>query len=52
MNIDYKVVATEKINYPEETFDVITACQCFWYFEHEKVMLKYLILSTMQHWWN
>ena len=40
MNIDYKAVATEKIDFPEGTFDVITACQCFWYFDHENVMLK------------
>lgn len=38
MNIDYKAVATEKIDFPAESFDVITACQCFWYFDHESVM--------------
>lgn len=37
MNIDFKVVPAEKIDFPSETFDVITACQCFWYFDHEKV---------------
>ena len=26
------------LNFPENSFDVITACQCFWYFNHEKVM--------------
>lgn len=31
MDIDYYAEATE-------TFDVITACQCFWYFNHEKIM--------------
>lgn len=36
--ITYFAVATEEIDYPEQTFDVITACQCFWYFDHEKVM--------------
>lgn len=36
--IDYEVAAAEDINYPDETFDVITACQCFWYFDHKKVM--------------
>ena len=40
MNIDYKAVETEKIDFPEGTFDVITACQCFWYFDHENVMPK------------
>lgn len=38
MNIDYEAVATENIDFLEESFDVITACQCFWYFDHEKVM--------------
>ena len=38
MNIDYKAVAAEKIDLPAESFDVITACQCFWYFNHESVM--------------
>lgn len=38
MEIDFKAVATEQIDYPDHTFDVITACQCFWYFDHEKVM--------------
>ena len=40
MNIDYYTVATEDIDFPAESFDVITACQCFWYFNHEKVMPK------------
>lgn len=39
-NIKYLTVATENIDFPDNTFDVITACQCFWYFEHEKVMPK------------
>ena len=33
MDIDYKVVATENIKLPNNSFDVITACQCFWYFD-------------------
>lgn len=37
-DIEYYTKATEDINFPSETFDVITACQCFWYFEHKKVM--------------
>ena len=41
MNIDYRVTATENLDFPAETFDVITACQCFWYFDHEKVMPKF-----------
>ena len=38
MDIDYEAIATENIDFPTESFDVITACQCFWYFDHEKVM--------------
>ena len=38
MNIDFRAVPAEQLDYPKGTFDVITACQCFWYFDHEKVM--------------
>ncbi len=42
MKIDFIAAATEqlveKADFPKESFDVITACQCFWYFDHEKVM--------------
>ena len=38
MNIDFRVSSAEDIDFPDESFDVITACQCFWYFDHEKVM--------------
>lgn len=38
MNISYYAVPTEKLDFPDNSFDVITACQCFWYFDHEKVM--------------
>lgn len=37
MDIEFKTVSAEKIDFPSETFDVLTACQCFWYFDHEKV---------------
>ncbi len=40
MKIDFLAVPTEKIDFPGESFDVITACQCFWYFDHKKVMPK------------
>jgi len=33
MNIQFTVSSAETIPFPEESFDVITACQCFWYFE-------------------
>lgn len=36
MHIDYYTVAAEDIDFPNDTFDVVTACQCYWYFDHEK----------------
>ena len=40
MDIDFMAVPTEEIDLPDESFDVITACQCFWYFDHDRVMPK------------
>lgn len=40
MKIGFLAVPTEEIGFPKESFDVITACQCFWYFDHDKVMPK------------
>lgn len=40
MNIDFKAVSTENVQFPDQYFDVITACQCFWYFDHKNVMPK------------
>lgn len=37
-DIEYYTMAAEDLNFPDDTFDVITACQCFWYFRHEAVM--------------
>ena len=37
MNIEFKAVPAEGISFPRESFDVITACQCFMYFDHEKL---------------
>lgn len=41
MDIHYYAMAAEDINFPDNSFDVITACQCFWYFDHETVMPKF-----------
>lgn len=38
MDIDYYALSAESLNFPDNSFDVITACQCFWYFDHEKIM--------------
>lgn len=37
MNIDFRAVSTENIDFPDETFDVVTACQCIWYFDQKKL---------------
>lgn len=36
MQIDYAVSPVEEIAFPDNAFHVITACQCFWYFRHER----------------
>lgn len=38
MDIEYYAIPTEDINFNDNSFDVITACQCFWYFNHEIIM--------------
>ena len=40
MNIDYYTMSAEDLQFPDNSFDVITACQCFWYFDHEQIMPK------------
>lgn len=40
MKIQYQATATEDIDFPDDSFDVVTACQCFWYFDHAKVIPK------------
>lgn len=42
MDIDYYAIAAEDIDFPDCSFDVITACQCFWYFVHNRLMPKLL----------
>lgn len=37
MDISYITSPTEKIDFPDGTFDIVTACQCFWYFDHPRV---------------
>lgn len=38
MNISYYTLPTEMLDFPTNSFDAITACQCFWYFNHEQIM--------------
>ena len=40
MNICYLASATEGLDFPEGSFDLITACQCFWYFDHKMIAPK------------
>lgn len=40
MNIDYIAAPSEDMDFPDNSFDVISACQCFWYFDHETLMPK------------
>ena len=40
MHIDFQAVSVELADFPAGSFDVITACQCFWYFDHGKVLPK------------
>lgn len=36
MDIDYYAMPAEALNFPDGSFDIITACQCFWYFDHKR----------------
>ncbi|WP_124100159.1 class I SAM-dependent methyltransferase [Ruminococcus sp. Marseille-P6503] len=40
MHIDFLVSPSEEISFPENSFDVITAFTCFFYFDHEKLIPK------------
>ena len=37
MDITFLTCPTEELSFPDGSFDVITACQCFWYFDHKRV---------------
>lgn len=39
-NIQYQVCSAEEIAFPDNSFDTITACQCFWYFDPEIIVPK------------
>lgn len=38
MQIRFAVSAAEKLDFPAESFDAVTACQCFWYFDAEQLL--------------
>lgn len=47
MNIQYICSSAEDIDFPDESFDIITACQCFGYFEKRVILPKiYRILKN------
>ena len=35
MDIEFFAARAEEVSFPENSFDVITACQCIWYFNHD-----------------
>lgn len=39
-NIQYEVCPAEEIDFPENSFDTVTACQCFWYFDPKRIVPK------------
>ena len=41
MEIAYEVAAAEELDFPEGSFHVITACQCFFYFDHERACPRF-----------
>lgn len=40
MDINYVVASAETFQFPDNTFDVVTACQCFMYFNKEVALPK------------
>ncbi len=40
MDIEYIAAPAEELDLPAGYFDVITACQCFWYFDHKTIAPK------------
>lgn len=50
MDIKYAVASAETIDFPDNTFDVVTACQCFMYFDTEVAIPKiYKVLKSGGH---
>lgn len=46
MDINYICSPSEKLEFPDESFDDITACQCFFYFDHDKLAYKLCRMLT------
>ena len=41
MDIEFFASKAEDVSFPDRTFDVITACQCIWYLNHEVTAPKF-----------
>lgn len=41
MDIEFYVCPAEEVNYPDDTFDVITVCQCIWYLDAKVIAEKF-----------
>ena len=41
MDIEFFASISEEVSFPDNTFDVITACQCIWYFDHDITAPKF-----------
>lgn len=41
MDIEYVVSPAEELPFEEGSFDVITACQCYWYFDHARTAREF-----------
>lgn len=40
LNIPFRCVPAEEMPFPDASFDVVTACQCFMYFDHKTLALN------------
>lgn len=50
LDIDYVIASAESIDFPDNTFDVVTACQCFMYFDKAVALPKiYNVLKNDGH---
>lgn len=38
MAIEYVVAAAEEVDFPDNAFDAVTACQCFMYFDRQRLL--------------
>lgn len=39
-DIEYRVASAESLDFSPDSFDVVTVCQCFWYFDPERLIPK------------